>query len=210
MCFCVCKESNILVQRSTDPKLSLRAGQDRGARRCQQLEHADRAGRLKTLRASTLVHPNGDWPRAPRAPVPRLTRATAHPFSSCLFAIVCSKCGALSGPSTRSFLGDHCESQGDIIFGTKIDRRVAIETASYAALVADYLAVSWADKALAFLEPLLADTNTNPKPNRKKRKSNPLSPIPKWRHGTAIHSTTATMEASMDSCSTGHHRMAST
>jgi hypothetical protein len=26
------------------------------------------------LRASTLVHPNGDWPRAPRAPAPRLTR----------------------------------------------------------------------------------------------------------------------------------------
>ena len=36
-----------------------------------QLEDADRAGRLSTLRASTLVHPNGDWPRAPRA--------TAHP-----------------------------------------------------------------------------------------------------------------------------------
>ena len=79
--------------------------------------------------------------------------------------------------SNLNMLIDHCESQGDIIFGTNIDRRVAIETASYAALVADYLAVSWADKALAFLEPLLADTNTNPKPNRKKPRSNPLSPI---------------------------------
>jgi hypothetical protein len=34
----------------------------------------DRAGRL-TLRASTLVHPNGDWPRAFRAPASRLTRS---------------------------------------------------------------------------------------------------------------------------------------
>jgi hypothetical protein len=42
------------------------------------------------------------------------TRATAHPISSCLLAI-----GPLSGPSTRWFVDDHCESQGglgDIIF----------------------------------------------------------------------------------------------
>jgi hypothetical protein len=32
----------------------------------------------------------------------RRTRATAHPLSLCWLAIVCSKCGALSGASTRA------------------------------------------------------------------------------------------------------------
>ncbi len=75
----------------------------------------------RTSRTRATAHPRHGSP-APRALPPRCTRATAHPLSSCLLAIVCSKCGALSEPSTRWFVGDHCEGQGDIIFGTKIDR----------------------------------------------------------------------------------------
>jgi hypothetical protein len=54
-----------------------------------------------------LAHPRHGSP-APRLTRTSRTRATAHPLSSCLLAIVCSTCGALSGPSTRWFVGDHC------------------------------------------------------------------------------------------------------
>ena len=115
MCFCVCKESNILVQRSTDPKLSLRAGQDRGARHWKMLIVQDGSAHSARALSSTptatgrahLAHPRHGSP-APRLTRTSRTRATAHPLSSCLLAIVCSTCGALSGPSTRWFVGDHC------------------------------------------------------------------------------------------------------
>ena len=70
MCFCVCKESNILVQRSTDPKLSLRAGQDRGARHWKMLIVQDGSAHSARALSSTptatgrahLAHPRHGSP----------------------------------------------------------------------------------------------------------------------------------------------------
>ena len=70
MCFCECKESNIWVQRSTDPKLSLRAGQDRGARHWKMLIVQDGSAHSARALSSTptatgrahLAHPRHGSP----------------------------------------------------------------------------------------------------------------------------------------------------
>jgi len=78
MCFCVCKESNILVQRSTDPKRTFVARQgktavpDDASNYWKMLIVQDGSAHSARALSST---PTANWPRAPGASAPRLTRS---------------------------------------------------------------------------------------------------------------------------------------
>lgn len=78
VCLCVlaCVYVLLCVYRIQKQALTPNVRCEQARPRCQTmlpLEDADRARRLSALRASTLVHPNGDWPRP--APGPRITRS---------------------------------------------------------------------------------------------------------------------------------------